>query len=490
MKTTILPALLAAALLPSSLFAQLAPQEVTTEIVASGLGRPLLVTYAPGDFDRLFVVDKFGTLKIVDRATGAVNSTPFLNLAGQVSGGSEQGLLGKAFHPDYANNGWVFINYTDPAGNTKIDRYTVSAANPDVLNPASKQNFLSVSQPYSNHNGGMVTFGPDGYLYIGMGDGGSGGDPGNRAQSGNTLLGKILRLDVDQYPYTSPPTNMGVQDPAMLDEIWAIGIRNPWRFEFDRATGDLFIADVGQNLWEEIHVVEASRYLGQTIDLNFGWRLMEGNHCYNPSSNCNTSGLLELPVFEFVHGGSPFRCSITGGNTYAGRTMARMHGYYFFSDYCSGEVLLIHENAGNWVFQNVTAQAGNLGSVVGFGEDAEGEVYVCVASSIRRIVPKGFQLEIPRLVAGQSAVAFIEGGTPFSQFGLGYSLAGIGSTSIPPFGVIADLAAPQQLFVGTLNFAGGAAVPGNVPLSLQNQTIWFQAAEPGSTTNVVVDTVQ
>jgi hypothetical protein len=307
---------------------------ITTERVASGLSSPIFVTSPPGDLQRLFIVERPG--RIVILINGQVLPDPFLDIVGRVLSGGERGLLGLAFHPDYDNNGYFYVNYTNTSGNTVVSRFEISA-DPDLADSSSEYLLLTISQPYSNHNGGMIAFGPnDGYLYIGMGDGGSGGDPQNRAQNDGVLLGKMLRIDVDgSSPYGIPPDNpfAGPGDP--LDEIWARGLRNPWRFSFDRQTGDIYIADVGhwrfsfdrqtgdiyiadvgQSQWEEIDYQPASGSGGE----NYGWRLMEGNHCYNPPVDCDPGGLT-YPIYEYSHGGSPFRCSITGGYVYRGNAI-------------------------------------------------------------------------------------------------------------------------------------------------------------------------
>jgi len=485
---TVLPVLLAVALCAAPSTA--AQQELTTEIVATGLGRPLLVTYPAGETERLFVPEQGGRIWIIKN--GVRLTTPFLDVSSLTSAFGERGLLGLAFHPEYhvatsSNAGQAFINHTDTSGTTVVARYTVDANNPDRLDPASRQVVLTIAQPYSNHNGGMLAFGPDGYLYIGTGDGGSAGDPGNRAQSPSTLLGKMLRLDVDQLPYSSPASNMGAQDPNMLDEIWGLGMRNPWRFSFDEGSGDLWIADVGQNIWEEIDWIESSRYVNTSIDINFGWRLMEGNHCYNPSVNCNPTGTLELPLYEYSHGGSPFRCSITGGYVYRGRAMADLHGTYFYSDYCSGELLALQPTApGQYQFFDYTAQTGNLGGVVGFGQDWNGEVYVCSSGTVRRIVPKGFRLDIDGGSAGAPVLAELTGGVPNATTGIAFSTAGLGSTTLPSLGVTLTLDMPRELVRGTTDASGALTFSGNIPAGLAGRVVHLQGVQVGNASNVFV----
>jgi glucose/arabinose dehydrogenase len=331
--------------------------------LVTGLDLPLYLTVPAGD-QRLFIVEKTGRIRIVKE--GALLPTPFLDLSGAVSTGSEQGLLSMAFHPDYATNGFFYVDYTDGNGDTHVTRYSVSDGDPDAANPASAKTILTVDQPFDNHNGGLLLFGPDGKLYVGLGDGGSGGDPLGNGQSLGTLLGKILRIDVDAGdPYAVPPDNPFVGRAGARGEIWAYGLRNPWRFAFDAATNRLYIADVGQSAWEEVNVVPADQG-GQ----NFGWNIMEGTHCYGASS-CDQGGLT-LPVLEYSHDDG---CSITGGYVYRGTLAASVKGQYFYSDYCTGFLR-------SFTFDGTTASApttwnvGDIGNVQSFGEDAAGELYI------------------------------------------------------------------------------------------------------------------
>lgn len=374
---------LAAWLLPAgAVFADIKAERIVTR-----LSRPVQLAAPPGDFERLFVIEQHtGRVRII--RNGAISGT-FLTV-GPLSTGNEQGLLGIAFHPDYAGNGRVYLSYTRSDATSEIAEYTVSA-NPDVANPASKRVVLTQSQPYSNHNGGQIHFGPDGYLYIGFGDGGDAGDPQNRAQTDSTWLGKILRIDVDGRDagkaYAVPPSNPHVGPGNPLDEIWAKGLRNPWRFSFDRGTGDLYIADVGQENWEEVSYQPAGSAGGQ----NYGWRLMEGKHCYNPGTNCNPGGTLTLPIFEYRHNagdGNPYGCpsalggcSITGGFVYRGRRIPEIQGRYFFADYCSNRIHSFRVvNGAAADCQEHTAalsNAGTINRITSFGEDAYGELYIC-----------------------------------------------------------------------------------------------------------------
>lgn len=362
-----------------------AQDTLTTERVASGLSKPVLFTHA-ADPGRAYIVQQRGLILVYDMEAGAVLPTPFLDLRGRVSqSGNERGLLGLAFHPDYSSNGLFYVDFTDAgSGATVIGQFSVSAEDPDVADPDSFLQLLTFSQPYSNHNGGWIGFGPDdGYLYIGTGDGGSANDPGNRAQTiEGVLLGKLLRLDVDgdDFPddpgrnYAIPPTNpfVGV---AGEDEIWAFGLRNPWRDSFDRETGDLWIGDVGQNAYEEIDFQPADAEGGR----NYGWRCMEGYHCTGLSGCTCDSSELTLPVHEYSHSDG---CSVTGGYVYRGAKIPHLRGTYFFSDYCSGSVWSFRYDGSNKTeFADRTAElvpdVGSINSVVSFGEDADGEVYIC-----------------------------------------------------------------------------------------------------------------
>jgi glucose/arabinose dehydrogenase len=293
---------------------------IQLEPIISGLNSPVAITHAGDGMGRLFITLQVGKILIYDGQQ--LLSTPFFDIGSLITTGSERGLLSVAFHPNYSANGFLYVDYTDLNGDTVIARYRVSA-DPNVVDTTSAVILLTIPQPFANHNGGQLQFGPDGYLYIGMGDGGSGGDPLNNAQNLNSLLGKILRIDVDAgSPYANPPDNPFVANLSAKPEIWALGLRNPWRFSFDRLTGDLFIADVGQDTYEEVDFQQASSGGGE----NYGWRLMEGNHCYNPSTGCN-DGSLTLPVIEYDH--SLGNCSITGGYRYRGALYSGLTGIYF-----------------------------------------------------------------------------------------------------------------------------------------------------------------
>lgn len=341
----------------------LADITLTLVPVVDGFTRPLYVTHA-GD-DRLFVVTQAGQIFIVE--DGAVNSRAFLNIVDIVNdSANEQGLLSVAFHPNYASNGFFFINYTNTDGDTTIARYSVSN-DPNFADHNSAKILLTIGQPFGNHNGGQLKFGPDGYLYIGMGDGGAANDPRNYAQNLTALLGKILRIDVDNAnPYGVPADNPFVDTPDARPEIWSYGWRNPWRFMFDRLTGDMYIADVGQNQYEEVHVELAGEPGGQ----NYGWRIMEGTHCFNPSTNCDPTGL-EMPIAEYSHSQG---CSVTGGYVYRGALYPALNGVYLYGDYCSGIIWGVRQTAeGTWE-QTELLTSNHL--ISSFGEDVAGELYL------------------------------------------------------------------------------------------------------------------
>jgi glucose/arabinose dehydrogenase len=329
--------------------------------VASGLDQPLYLTSPPGD-PRLFVVEQAGRIRII--SGGTLLPTPFIDLSAKVSSGGERGLLSMAFHPDYAHNGFFYVYYTNLDGDTRVERYRVSA-NAAVADPASAQLVLAVDQPYSNHNGGPLVFGPDGYLYVGLGDGGSGGDPHGNGQNPAALLAKILRLDVNgAAPYAIPPTNPFVGQTGKRPEIWFTGLRNPWRFSFDREAGLMYLADVGQNAWEEVNVVPVG-----TGGLNLGWNLMEGKHCY--TSACTQQGLT-LPVLEYSHSDG---CSVTGGYVYRGTALPSLRGHYFYADYCEGWIRSFRWD-GSTAADQRSWDLGSVGSITSFGEDAARELYL------------------------------------------------------------------------------------------------------------------
>ena len=314
---------------------------------------------------RLFVVEKKGFIRVV--RDHVLADTPFLDITDRVGSlSSEQGLLGLAFHPDYAGNGLFFVNYTDLEGNTVVARFAASG-DPNRAEPGSEVVILTLTQPAVNHNGGHLAFGQDGYLYVGTGDGGGAGDQYANGQNGKTLLGAMLRLDVDgEAPYTVPGTNPFVGRPDVRDEIWALGLRNPWRYSFDRLTGDLFIADVGQNQFEEVNFQPTGSAGGH----NYGWPMMEGRHCYLASQPCERVGLT-LPVLEYDHSRG---CSVTGGYVYRGQEFPILTGIYLFGDYCNGRIWgLAPAGNGDWQVAELAQVDGQVSS---FGEDERGELYL------------------------------------------------------------------------------------------------------------------
>ena len=347
--------------------------------VISGMSSPVLLTAPPGDLIRLFIVEQSGAIRIIKN--GTLLPAAFLDLGDSISTGSEQGLLGLAFAPDYATSGRFYVSYTNKhgplaAGTSVIERYTVSG-NTDVANAASGQRLLTLDDPYSNHNGGMIAFGPDDYLYYGMGDGGGGGDPLNSGQDRSDLFASMLRLDVSgSGAYTIPASNPYATHPTYRHELWSYGLRNPWRWSFDRQTGDLYIGDVGQGAREEIDIQLASSSGGE----NYGWRTMEGSSCYGASS-CNQTGLT-LPELDYDHSQG---CAVTGGYVYRGSAVS-LRGRYLYADYCGGWVRSFRYSGGAATDQRDEPALAPGGNITSFGEDAAGEVYVLTqGGSIYRI---------------------------------------------------------------------------------------------------------
>ena len=486
------PALLA--FLATALSAS-AQQAISSRVVAQGLIDPVFVTHAPGDdASRIFVVGHTGLIQIVEN--GVVLPTPFLDIEAITLYNWEEGMHGMVFHPDYQQNGYFYVTYSDLNSAWVLARYERDALNPNLADPNSALVVLTFPHPSEIHHGGWMEFDQDGYLFVSVGDGSDLGDPPNHAQRGDVLLGKILRIDVDHpsggMNYGIPPDNPFVGDPNYRDEIWTTGLRNPWRCDLDDLTGDLYIGDVGNFLWEEVDVVPA----GQG-GLNLGWRIMEGAHCNNPPSGCNQAGLT-LPVHEYLHNYffPPFRCSITGGEVYRGRTMATMHGRYFFADYCGGEVWSFRWNGRKVVqFKDHTPELGaKLGpgrQLTGFGTDADGELYICDQNGgkIHQIVPAGLVLEVPHLAAGSTATASVYLGAPNQPTALLVSVNGLGLTPVPPANLTLFLDDPQLVAIETANATGDVTFTGVTPAGLANRTIWLEAAQFGEVSNVVVELV-
>lgn len=421
-------ALAGALILPGTLRAA---TPLTTEQVATGLSNPVFVTHAPRDYDRLFIVEQIGFVRILDLTVDppVLVPTPFLDIDDRVDDtNSEQGLLGLAFHPNFANNRQLFVAYTDATDAVVISRFRVPLGSPDVANPDGEEILLTIDQPQTNHNGGWIAFGPkDGHLYIAIGDGGGSGDNdaghtpglGNGQDITDNLLGKILRIDVDGSngpggTYGIPASNpfVGVTGD---DEIWAYGLRNPWRNSFDPRNGDLYIADVGQGDWEEVSWQAGSSTGGE----NWGWRCREGMHDFNNTGACLSATLLD-PILEYAHGGFPFRCSITGGEVYRGCAVPDLGGTYFYADWCSAQIWSFVVSGG-MVTQlaertSELAPSGGqtLNQISSFGRDALGELYITDrGGQVYKVVPDGVADMCPAMVPSSS---------PESRTGLVFTL--------------------------------------------------------------------
>ncbi len=354
--------------------------------ISTSLSSPVFMTAPPNDSTRLFIVQQGGLIRIFDVVGGSLLTDPFLNISSLLSTGGERGLLGMAFDPQYAFNRQFYVYYTNTAGNIVIARYLRNATDPNLADSSSATQLLTVAHPtFSNHNGGMLAFGPDGCLYAGIGDGGGSGDPNNNGQNLSSLLGKLIRLNPD----TGAPCNNDIINPFVLlggaQQIWSLGLRNPWRFSFDRLTDDLYIGDVGQGAREEIDVAVAPNAGRQA---NYGWRFMEGFLCFNPSSSCNSGGLT-LPVLDYPHVGSSCSGSVTGGYVYRGFVLPALQGTYFYADFCAGFVRSFRFQNGQATEQTewpLLSPAGS--SVTSFGEDASGEIYVMTqGGGLFKIVP-------------------------------------------------------------------------------------------------------
>jgi glucose/arabinose dehydrogenase len=344
-----------------------AQSAIDLELVVDGLERPVFVSHAGDGSGRLFVLEQAGRIRIVEG--GALRARSFLDLTDRVRSGGERGLLGLAFHPDFAANRRLFIDYTrQPDGATVIAEFRAARLDPDRARPIQRR-LLTVPQPFSNHNGGMLAFGPDGRLYIALGDGGGAGDPGDRAQDPSSLLGKILRIDVDgARPYAIPPGNP-FADGGGRPEIFALGLRNPWRFSFDRRNGHLLAGDVGQGRNEEIDIIRRGH--------NYGWPIMEGPRCFRPPFGCDPSGLT-LPVSTYRH--IRGRCSITGGYVYRGAAIRALVGTYLAGDFCSGEIFGLRRGKRALLLETEL-------QISSFGEDEAGEIYVVdLGGAVYRIV--------------------------------------------------------------------------------------------------------
>jgi glucose/arabinose dehydrogenase len=349
-----------------------------TNFIGSGFSsEPVDIANAGDGTNRLFIVEKRGGIRIHNGTT--LLTTPFLNINSIISFDGERGLLSLAFHPDYENNRYFFVYYTNLAGDITISRYQTQAGNPNEADAGSGVVLLNIPKPFDNHNGGDLNFGPDGYLYFGTGDGGSGGDPNNFAQSGSSLLGKMIRIDVNNFLtppfYTIPPDNPYVADPNVDDRIWALGLRNPWRWSFDRNTNDMWIADVGEGSWEEVNF----RTAGNTGGINYGWRCYQGNAPLNPAG-CLPQSNYTFPIFEYPHDNAIGGFSITGGFVYRGAEYPALQGYYICVDFFSGNLWLIRpDGAGGWT---VRRQEGLPANITSFGEAENGTLYALSIAGI------------------------------------------------------------------------------------------------------------
>jgi glucose/arabinose dehydrogenase len=422
----------ALAMVPLSFFAMLladarqtpranAADGVTLQLVASGLSSPLGITNS-GD-SRLFITEQTGQIRIFDGTS--VLPTPFLDVSSLIDLDSERGLLGLAFHPGYPTPPYFYIDYTNTSGDIVIARYQVSG-DPNVADAGSALILKTISHPVNkNHNGGQLAFGPDGKLYVGVGDGGSGGDPPNNAQNLSVLLGKILRLDVDiAAPYIPAGNPFG-------NEIWAYGLRNPWRFSFDRLTGDLLVGDVGQGSWEEVDFQPASSTGGE----NYGWRITEGNHCYNPPSGCDMTGLTP-PILEYGHGAGD--CAIIGGVRYRG-PVASFAGTYLYGDYCTGRIWGATQGTGGvWSASQLIDTSYSISS---FGQDQHGNVYLTdLSGAVYEIVPPAASLPVGGLAEPPNLAAPPASGTSFTP-----TMLYVGGGAIVALAFVAGLALRRRL---------------------------------------------
>lgn len=412
--------------------------------VFRGIARATSITDAGDGSGHLFVTEQIGRVLVHDGQE--LLDAPFLDIRDRVRAGGERGLLSIAFHPNFASNGYCFANYTNLRGHTVVSRFEVSN-NPNIAVPESETIFFQAEQPRRNHNGGQIQFGPDGYLYVGMGDGGGAGDPPNLAQTLGSVLGKMLRVDIDQGPpAVAPDSNPFFATPGARPEIWAYGLRNPWRFSFDRLTGDMYIGDVGQNAMEEVSFQRADSQGGE----NYGWRRMEGSLCFRPGANCN-DGSLVLPILEYSNSGGNCGGSVTGGYRYRGATFPGLFGWYFFGDYCTGDFFAASEQGGDWTTIGPRSTGFDFRT---FGEDEAGEIYFADSSVIYRI-------EAPRPPPMVSVGGVVNAATLAVGGGLAPgSLASVFGMALADTTEVAQgFPLPTELAGGTVTFNGSVTAP-------------------------------
>ena len=412
--------------------------------IARGLANATSITHAGDGSGRLFITEQIGRIMILDG--GTLQDVPFLDISDRVRAGGERGLLSAAFHPDYSSNGYLFVNYTDRNDDTVVSRFSVTS-NPNLADRDSETVFFQAIQPRRNHNGGQIHFGPDDFLYIAMGDGGGAGDPFGAGQDLTTVLGKMLRVDIDNgAPATAPDSNPFVAKAGAEPEIWAYGLRNPWKFSFDRMTGDMFIADVGQNRREEISFQPANSTGGE----NYGWRRMEGSLCFRPSTNCNDGSLVE-PIVEYENDGGNCGGSVTGGYRYRGARFPQLTGIYFFADYCTGHFYGAVEESGSWQRLGPRETAFNIRT---FGEDETGEVYFADPSVLYRVEAVRPLPSISRSGVVNSATlqagAGLAPGSLATAFGIGLAES---TESAPGYPL------PVELGGGSMTFNGSVPAP-------------------------------
>jgi glucose/arabinose dehydrogenase len=403
-----------------------APLLSYSPVISSGLSSPVDIVHAGDGSNRLFIVQQGGTIRIV--SGGVLLPDIFLNITDSLSIGGERGLLSMAFHPNYSTNGYFFVYYTNKAGDITVARFRVQTANPNAADISSGVVLIKIPKPFANHNGGHLVFGPDGYLYFGTGDGGNGGDPNNYAQNGNVLLGKMIRIDVNNFTlpapyYTIPTDNPFVTNAAVRDEVFSLGLRNPFRWSFDRLNNDCWIADVGQNLWEEVNYVPYNN----TSGANYGWKCYEGKAIYD-TTGCKPISSYIDPIFNYGHNATTGGFSITGGFVYRGTQYPSLYGYYICADYASANAWLIKPNGGGW---QITQQAGLPGSIVAFGEAENAELY-CVSLNgvLYRVITTGVLPVTLQYFNAKNAGSYNEllwemaGGQNQSRFEIEYSSDG------------------------------------------------------------------